>query len=289
MIKLSCFTSTLSRVLLLWLFVSCFLFCQAQPSETMKSVHQRWQSHVVSIRATIQLHAGATLGVLLGSEQEMQNETQGLLVGRHGLILCSSTQLSGLISLQKHLMGQLGQQLKAQLNPESIEVLLEGRGSWLKAELLARDSELDLAWLKLPTDPQAGYPGFNWAEEGTAEIGDTLLLAKRLDRYFDRVLTLNQAMIGGVTEKPRRLYIPSVQMDTAFGLPALDSSGRLVGLTILQMPAWDASSQTQNALVVLNKNSNLRDILVNVILPVKTLKSATERALRQSQEGALLL
>jgi hypothetical protein len=159
-------------------------------------------------------------------DDESERETTGLLISADGWVLCSDTSLGG---------GRWLRRAGGTSTPTDIKILvgddIEGRD----ATLVARDSELDLVWMRIEEPGAEPFPFLDLTQATTPKVGDRLYMVARLGRYFDRTPVIRADRIGGIASKPRTLYVPS-EGAGALGLPVFAADGELIGIVVSQMP-----------------------------------------------------
>ncbi len=159
-------------------------------------------------------------------ESESESEATAVIVEPDGLILCSKTELGGY-------GGYFGGSSTS--TPTDIKVLIGDDTEGLEATLLARDSELDLIWLRIKDPGDRTFPCVDLHKSAVPEIGDRVYSVGRMGKYFDRIAVVREGRVGGVTVKPRKLYVPS-NGGGDLGLPVYNARGELIGVPIRLRP-----------------------------------------------------
>ena len=232
-----------------------------------------------------------------GADREIEGETTCLLIDDDGLVLCSNTELGGYVSLMSQLMGR-GGGFNVSAAPREIEVVPNDGGEGLDARLVARDSERDLAWVQV----EEGVEKLGVAPEGDERTaleggerkiaaldlddrvelgaGDRFYRLRRMDKFFGSVPVVTEGVVAAVIEKPRRLLVPSEPASGGFGLPVFTADGRLVGITIIQMPAAEdqIGGMLSAGLSFLSSAAKLQDMVGGLILPAAEVAKATRLA-----------
>jgi len=160
-------------------------------------------------------------------ESESEREVTGVIIAADGLVLCANSQLGG----GPWLRGSGGTAI-----PTDIKILIGDDTEGLDAKLIARDTELDLAWLRIGEPDGKKLPFISLYNSATPEIGERIYSVSRLTKYFDRVPVVREARLGGVTQKPRKLFVPSGGSGS-LGLPVYNAKGQVIGVSVSQMPA----------------------------------------------------
>lgn len=245
---------------------------RAQESADYEKLLNDKKSTLVTIKFVLKVN----MGPMMGGDQESESEITGVMIDPHGLILCSNTQLGGFAGMMKRMMGGMFGNITA--TPKDLKVLVGEEDEELDAELLARDTELDLAWVKIKEPPNKALDHVDFAKGLKPKIGQRVVAIRRLGKFFGRATAVVDGHIGGITTKPRDLYIPSGNFGAAMGLPVYAPDGRVVGVTVLQAP--DEEDAEVNPMLMLSRMSNLQEMFGGLILPAADVAKATKRAMQ---------
>ncbi|MEM1204551.1 MAG: serine protease [Acidobacteriota bacterium] len=212
-----------------------------------------------------------------GVDREVDNEVACLVIGADGLVLCSQTDLGGYIGIMARIVGRAEQPISSQ--PREVKVLLgDDRNGGLAARLVAQDRDRDLAWL-LIDEPPENLPHVDLNEVADLSVGDRAYQLRRLDDYFGREPVVSEMVIGAVTDKPRRLLVPSRPLEGYLGSPVFTADGKLVGLTVVQVPSeGEGAPMMSSARTLPGQASKLDDMIGGVILPAADIVRATALA-----------
>ncbi len=231
---------------------------------------------LVTVRYVLEMQGGGqTLG-FFGSDQELTGELTGLMVDPRGILVCSNAELNNFIDLMSRYMGG-GPSLSTV--PKSLDIEIDGETELWSGRLLAVDEDLDLAWIAIEDPGERTFAYLDLVSGVVPRVGDAFFLLRRADDAFGRVPMLLEGHIGGITDTPRRLYLPSIELGSAFALPALTPTGELLGVTTLQLPTADDEETFDNALTMMSQTARLRDQATAVILPAESVAKAMQRAL----------
>ena len=203
-----------------------------------------------------------------GGEQEAETEVTGVMIDPKGLVLCSNTPLGGFVSMISRMRPQMAGKISA--TPTDLKILIGDDTEGIKAKLLARDTELDLAWIEITDPGKRKFDAVDFSKGVAPKTGHRMLSIRRMDKYFDRLTVVGEGRIGGVTTKPRTLYVPSDSLAGGLGLTIFTPDGRPVGLTVLQMPDGDDSGG--------NPLTKMQNLMKGLILPAADVVQATARA-----------
>jgi len=202
--------------------------------------------------------------------RESEAEVTGVMIDPSGLVLCGNTRLGS---------ARMARSIGGTATPTEVKVLIGEDTEGLEARLLARDSELDLAWVQIKKPGDRKFVALDLSKAATPVVGDKLLAVRKMAKYFDRALTVSEGRVAGKTHKPRDLIIPSGSLSLETGLPVFSAAGDVVGISVLQMPEEDELQSM--ALTGIG-----RDISNGLILPVSEVVRATARAKEVAAEKA---
>jgi S1-C subfamily serine protease len=237
---------------------------QAQNEADYQKVLQDKSPAFVTIKFVLKMKMGGM------GESETESEITGAMIDPKGLVLCSNTQLGGIAGFMK----SMGREMTA--TPTDLKVLVGEETEGLEAKLLARDTELDLAWVQIKDPGQRKFAYVNLANGAEAKVGQLVIGVRRMAKYFDRATVVSESRVAGVTRKPRRLYVPILPLTNNLGLPVFASDGKVVGVAVLQMPSDE--DQEDSPAAMFSRMSSLQDMMSGMILPAADVVEATQRA-----------
>ena len=155
--------------------------------------------------------------------------------------------------------------------PGEFKVLIGDDPEGYEARLLARDADLELAWLQIKT-PGKQLPALDLSARPQPQVGDRLLSLQRTPRYLGRAPVVSENALGGAATRPRPLLLLA-GLALAPGVPVFSNAGVLVGVTIAQRADE-------------GERASIGQRVPTLVLPVAELAAATRRALEpQASEG----
>ena len=239
-----------------------------------KTISNKYSEGVVTVKFILSVSMG---GGMAGMDQESETEMTCVMATADGLVLCSNNQLTGFTAMLNQFTGGSGVSISAK--PKELKVILGSTEKTFDAEIVTKDSDLDLVWIKIKNTENIKFKYIDFNTAKVAEVGDKLLIMRRLGNYFGREITINENRVGGITSKPRTLYIPAFTSMPGGGLPVFSSSGDIIGLMITQLPESDGSQPSLMGMMV----GNLQDGMSGLILPAAEVIRATKRAMKQEK------
>lgn len=244
--------SSIAALLALALTTAITPLAIAQEADFEKLTTEK-SAALVTVKFVLQFKGGA-------GEGEDEREVTGVMIQADGLVLCSNSQFGG---------GPL-MRPGVSATPKDIKVLIGEDTAGLDARLVARDTELDLTWVKIKVPGERKFATVDLAKAATPKVGDKLFTILRLGKYFDRATVVRELRVGGVARKPRSLFIPS-QALAAPGMPVFAGSGEIVGVAVLQLPDAEELAAATNMSAFAGSQG--------LILPAAEVAKATKRAL----------
>jgi hypothetical protein len=133
----------------------------------------------------------------------------------------------------------------------NVRILLEDGD--LPAEIVLRDRDLDLAFIRPKTKPASPMPAVDLSNAGSAQVLDEIIALNRLNRVVSRAYSASVERITALVQKPRTFYIPdSTLTTTASGSPAFTADGKVLGVFVMRaIPTTSESRESPIAAIIL--------------------------------------
>ncbi len=202
-------------------------------------------------------------------DSEQENEITAIMIDAGGLVLCSNTALAGPRFLQRF----------SRATPTHIKVLVGDDTEGLDGELVTRDSELDLAWVRIKEPGDRKFTHLDLSQASKPQIGQRLLGLRRMGKYFGRAVVVSEGRLGGRAAKPRNLYVPVGGLDVSVGLPVFTVDGEVLGVVVVQMPEHGELEANPRSFMDAG-----RDMFGGLILPAGDVLEATRRAMEADED-----
>ncbi|MBX3414177.1 MAG: trypsin-like peptidase domain-containing protein [Pirellulales bacterium] len=247
----------------------------ADDAAELKGLLDAKSSSIVTLKTVVQMRIG---GRGAGNEQEIESEVAGAMISPEGLVICSNMQLSGPASAVRRMLGGNMPGLNISSDVTSVKVVLGPDDEELDAKILARDEDLDLAWVQVEK-PEKSFDAIDLKKSAEAELGERLVGVRRMGKMFDRTPVVALATVVGHLDRPRTLLVPQEELTPLIGLPVFNRTGDLVGIVVTQLPeAGDAAGGANPMTALLSMASSMQEGLTGLILPAAQVLRATERA-----------
>lgn len=226
----------------------------------------------VTVKFVLKMKMGGAFG---GGDSESEQEITGVMIDAKGLVLCGSSQLGG--GMMSRLSRYFGD---SQATPTDLKVLIGDDTEGVEAELIARDSELELAWVQIRKPAEKPYAAIDLSKSARPKLGQRIVSLSRLGKYYGRAAVVQSGRIAGVCRKPRELYVP--EGGASVGLPVFAASGALIGVAVTQMPE---ASDSDDPMSMLSSLSDLQGMSSGFVLPAEEVLKATARARESAKEA----
>jgi len=153
-----------------------------------------------------------------------------------------------------------------------VKILLDD-GTELPAEVVLRDKDLDLGFIRPKTKPAAPMPALDLTKPGQAQVLDQVITINRLGQAASRSYAASVERISAVVQKPRLFYIPDSTMTaTSMGCPAFTMDGNVLGVFVMRTVKGDGGGGLGAMLGMQPGNT------ASVIVPVDDILKAAKQA-----------
>jgi S1-C subfamily serine protease len=125
---------------------------------------------------------------------------------------------------------------KLKMESEVTDVkLLSSDGAEFPAEIVLRDKDLDLAFLRPKSKPAQPQPTVDLSASAQVDVLDEVIAINRLGRVAGRTYAVAIERISAVVKRPRLFYVPGGgATSSGLGSPAFTPDGRLVGIFVMR-------------------------------------------------------
>jgi S1-C subfamily serine protease len=160
---------------------------RAEKEKQVESLFERIAPAIVTVRFVVTQE-------FMGQKSESESEVSGALVGEDGLVVVANSSLDPMGGMETMVLGgPPGMDLPAPKNKTSrYRILLADGSTESEAQLVARDSELDLAWFQIENTTGGSFPHLDFENSGTLEVGDSFDAVIRLPERFQRAAILQR-------------------------------------------------------------------------------------------------
>jgi S1-C subfamily serine protease len=160
---------------------------------------------------------------------------------------------------------------KSVVNSELSDIkLLREDGSEVPADIVLRDKDLDLAFIRPKTRPSTPMAALDLGQAGTAQILDQVISLNRLGEAAGRSYAASVERVSAIARKPRLFYLPSGESSVTMGAPVFTADGKVLGIFVMR-----SINRKSSFMDMLSSRS---DALTPIILPGTDILKAARQA-----------
>jgi S1-C subfamily serine protease len=184
-------------------------------------------------------HAVVTVQVVLKSTfsnggrssepNESKNDVTGTVIDPSGLTVLALSACD-----PADFYRRISEDYKMETEVNDIKILLDD-GTEIPAQIVLRDKDLDLAFIRPKTKPASPMTAVDLTKSSPADVLEEVITLNRLNRAAGRGYAAAVERISAVIEKPRTFYVPDTTMSTTtLGSPAFLTNGNVLGLFVMR-------------------------------------------------------
>ena len=235
-----------------------------------REIYKNHRSAVVTVQVVIK-NKLSMMG-MGGRSSESKQDVTGTVIDPSGLTVLSLSATDPGSMLQNLMSGLSDEDSKIKMESElsDIKILMED-GTEVPAEVVLRDKDLDLAFVRPKTKPATPMAALDFRQSATAELLDQVITLNRLGEAAGRAYSVSVERIGAIVRKPRLFYIPdSTATATSLGSPAFLPDGKVLGLVVMRAVKGDGGGGLFGGL----QGGNMTAIIV----PAEKIQKGAEQA-----------
>ena len=236
--------------------------CRADDlSEKGRSIFEKHQHAVVTVEIVIKTTYSA--GGQTSPANETKQDITGTILDPSGLTVVSLSACDPGEMYQRMMSQRSKYKVDTQVN--DIKILLDD-GTELPSEIVLRDKDLDLAFIRPKNKPAKEMEAIDLSNSGSARVLDQLITLNRLNKAASRAYAASVERISAVVQKPRTFYIPDTTMSTTtLGSPGFLLDGKVLGIFVMR---------------ALNSGGgqSYRENMTSIILPAEDVLKAAKQA-----------
>ena len=197
-----------------------------ETAATMRQVVAQHGDSVVTVKMAIK----ETMSMEgFGSEQsEYTQEINATVISPEGLMVTSLMRVDPATMMAALFPGDEDEGFETKTEITAIRVLFGDKE--VESEVVLRDRDLDLAFLRPLKKPEAPWKYSDLATSTTPATFDPIFVLSRMGQVVNRLVTANDVRIYALIEKPRKLYI--IGEYPAGGTPVYTAPGACLGINV---------------------------------------------------------
>ncbi|MEI8045072.1 MAG: serine protease [Verrucomicrobiota bacterium] len=230
-------------------------------AEKGRDIFKKNQHAVVTVQEVLKVSApGASRA------NEAKQELTGTVLDPSGLTVLALSACDP-SEMYQRMLGSDASRGRVETEISDMKILLDD-GTEMPAEIVLRDKDLDLAFIRPKAKPATPMASVDMSKTSPAQVLDQVVTLNRLNSAAGRAYSASAERISAVVQKPRTFYIPDSNMtSTTLGSPAFAMDGKLVGVMVMR-----AVNSKGGA------TRNYRDSLTTIILPADDITKAAAQA-----------
>jgi hypothetical protein len=240
-------------------------------ADTARAVFDTNKSAVVTVELVIK----EKMSMAGDSSNEMESKitATGTIISAEGLTVVSLTATEP-TSLWSKMMPSDEFQMSSEVTDAKL-LLAEGRE--LPANVILRDRDLDLAFVRPKTRPEEALPFIDLSQAAQPQILQQLLIIDRAGKVANREHYAGLSRVASVVQKPRLFYLCDASaggFSMGLGAPAFDMEGKIVGVFVLRaIASSDSSGGMMGGMM-----GGMQDNLAGILLPAAQIAEGASQA-----------
>ena len=228
-------TPTFGVISFMSLLASLALLSRAdEVADKGREIFKKNQRAVVTVQVVVKMKF--SVPGMGGQANESKQDVTGTVVDPSGLTVLALSSCEPGDMIQSMMAGMSDEDMKFKMETELSDVkLLLDDGTELPADIVLRDKDLDLAFVRPVTKPASPMTALDLNKAATAQVLDQVITLNRLGKAAGRAYAASVERISAVVQKPRLFYIPGSEMtSTALGSPAFALDGNVLGVFVMR-------------------------------------------------------
>ena len=262
--------ATFPSLLALVLGFSCLPGLPDELGEKGKAIFKKNQHAVVTIQLV--LKNKVSVPGLGNQSNESRQDVTGTVVDPSGLTVLSlsTTDPSHMFqAIMSGLSDDENSNFKMETELSDIKILQED-GVEVAAEIVLRDKDLDLAFIRPKSKLSNPMTALELSKPGKADVLDQVITLNRLGNVAGRAYSASVERIAAIVQKPRLFYVPdSTMTSTKPGCPAFTVDGKVLGICVMRTGTRSGGASLLNLQF---------DNVTSIIIPAEEIAKAAKQA-----------
>lgn len=216
-----------ASVLLLAFFAASATATATELAEKGRAIFTKNQHAIVTVSIVLKMTYSS--GGQSSPPQESKQEATGTVIDSSGLTVLALSACDPADIYQR-----MDARYKVETEVSDLKIMLAD-GTELPAEIVLRDKDLDLAFIRPKAKPASPMDAVDLTKSAPAEVLDEVVALNRLNSAASRAYSASVERISAVVQKPRTFYIPDSTMSaTTMGSPAFLMNGNVLGIFVMR-------------------------------------------------------
>ncbi len=199
----------------------------AQVEVEARKIAETYKDAIVTVDLVVEIissYEGQT------DKRETKHSTTATIIDPDGLAVASLTQVSpdSYMDPDDPDFGMTKYEIK------DVKIRL-ANGTDIPADVVLRDRDLDLAFIRPKTKPAQPLPSLDLKNASTPELLDQVVILSRLGQLANHAPSARLDRVESVVTKPRRFYVINGTLHQELGIPVFTLDGKCVGVLVIRM------------------------------------------------------
>jgi len=245
------------------------LLCGADElSEKGREIFKNNRHSVVTVQIVVK--SKFSVGGMGGQSNEARQDVTGAIIDASGLTVLSLAATDPSAVMQSF-MADEDSKFKLETELSDVKILLED-GTEVPAEVVLRDKDFDLAFVRPKAKLAAQLSPLDLNKSGKVDVLDQVIALNRLGSAAGRAYAASVERIAAVVDRPRLFYVPETSLTTtSLGAPAFTLDGKLVGLFVMRSLKGKSGG---GAMAMMGMQSGN---ITGIILPAEDIQKAAKQ------------
>jgi hypothetical protein len=228
-----------------------------------RDIFKKYQHAVVTVQTVLKVTDSR--GGRSSNPSEIKRDLTGTVIDPSGLTVLALSSVDP-AELYRRVSEEYNK-IDTQVN--DVKLLLDD-GTEVPSEVVLRDVDLDLVFIRPKTKVTAPMEAVDLSKSSAVEMLEPVIALNRLSRAAGRAYAASVERIDAVIQKPRTFYIPDTgPSSSTLGSPAFALNGNIVGIFVMRaVSAGDSGGR--------NSGENVTAILLPAEDVLKGAKQAPE-------------
>lgn len=241
-----------------------------ESAEKGRAIYEAQKAAVVTVELVIK--EKMSMAGDSSNESESKITATGTIISPDGLTVLSltSTEPSALWS---KMMPSEDMQISSEVT--DVKLIVEP-GKELSSNVLLRDRDLDLAYVRPKVKPEAPLPFIDLAQSAQPLVLDEVLVIDRAGKVANREHYVGLSRVSSVVSKPRLFYLCGATaggFSMGLGAPAFSLEGKVVGVFVLRAIASSEQGSMMGGMM-----NSMQDNLAGILLPAAQILEGAAQA-----------
>ena len=239
-------------------------------AERGREIFEKHKNAVVTVQLTIK--QSFSMPGRSSQSSESKSEANGTVLTPEGLTVVSLSETDPSSVMESMMAGSPRMNgFKVDSVVQDVRIL-RANGEEVPAEVILRDKELDMAFIRPLERPETAFEYIDFSEVGEPRLLDQVISISILGKVARRAHSASVERIDAIVSKPRTFYIPGRDpTNTNLGSPAFTLDGQPIGVFLIRV-IKDTSGGGRGAF------GGFSDNLTTVLLPGIDILEAAEQA-----------